>query len=267
MPCRRPRTTSRVEVPGDIHVRHRHVGARSRRARCRCSASAGSPDPSSSDALTAPRQYRTAATSSRPAITPSVSRKPCASSKSEPGVRIVTVTAVPLTPDLQRFLDDEGVGPGCVDRARRVRWLTRRRAVTRPMVVAPSPGGSRSPSTPAYSTWRRCDPAAPAGWSPGSRPRRCRPGSSRRRPGSPWRDVPRRRRRRPVNSETRSTRSPSVKSERLDVGGVDEHHAATALDAAVAIVEAVDGGVVLVVAAHASAGSAGPAAPAPTPAG
>ena len=39
-------------------------------------------------------------------------------------------------------------------------------------------------------------------------------------------------------------------AERLDVGGVDEHHAPAALDAAVAVVEAVDGGVVLVVAAQ-----------------
>jgi hypothetical protein len=42
-------------------------------------------------------QYRTVNTSSRLAITPSVSRKPCASSISDPGVRIVTVIGLPLT--------------------------------------------------------------------------------------------------------------------------------------------------------------------------
>ena len=47
--------------------------------------------------VAAPRQYWTARMSSRRPITPSVSRNPCASSISEPGVRIVTVMAVPFS--------------------------------------------------------------------------------------------------------------------------------------------------------------------------
>ena len=52
-------------------------------------------------------------------MTPSVSRKPCASSMSWPGVRMVTESGAPLTPDFQWFLGGERVrlahAPACRD--------------------------------------------------------------------------------------------------------------------------------------------------------
>ena len=92
-----------VEVAGDIETgrfdarRQRHVqhvvGVASRRHRGR-------------------RSSGWSARRSRSPMTPSVSRNPCASSISEPGVRMVTVIGVPLTPDLQRLLDGQGFGAG-----------------------------------------------------------------------------------------------------------------------------------------------------------
>ncbi len=194
----------------------------------------------------APRQYRTVSTSSRCPMTPSVSRKPCASSTSEPGVRIVTVTAVPLT----RISSGSSTTrvSGRVDR-----------------VVGGQVAGTPARGDPAHRSRLQAD--------------HDRLGHRRVRPG---RGVVQRHQRvglgvvgRGVADRGRVRHHQEVlgapllqfavavgelgdqvdagavgQSERLDVGGVDEHHPAAALDAAVAVVEAVDRGVVLVVAAQ-----------------
>ena len=85
------------------------------------------------DVTLAPLQYRTVSTSSRRPMTPSVSRKPWASSISEPGVRMLTVIGVPLTRISNGSSTTSVSGRATASSA--VTCRTRRRAVTRPMMI------------------------------------------------------------------------------------------------------------------------------------
>ena len=69
-------------------------------------------------------------------MTPSVSRKPCASSISDPGVRMVTVIGVPLTRISSGSSTTSVSGRATASSA--VTWCTLRRAVTRPHYVRSS---------------------------------------------------------------------------------------------------------------------------------
>jgi hypothetical protein len=76
-------------------------------------------------------------TSTRLVMTPSVSKNPCASSTSDPGVRIVTVTGDPFirisSGSSTTTVSDRSVRTDCSPEA--IRWLIRRRDVTLPTLV------------------------------------------------------------------------------------------------------------------------------------